>query len=207
MEWALKFEGINDYASFSDYTLPTNADIILDIIFTANTGGFSFVLNGYDSGDPNRFYFGTSSNGSSLFMRCGNASTSFGAISFGTRKTYTIEKRVNSWEVFDGVTSLGTLGAVVPPNPLRSFSFDGSGFKADIKLISARFIDVDDVEDRHYDATASNHGSGTPALLDTTGGNNATGVNMPTDGSAWINLGGSISIPVIMNQLKNQGIS
>ena len=41
-----------------------------------------------------------------------------------------------------------------------------------------------------YDATASSHASGTPVLTDTVGGNNATGVNMPTDGSAWINLGG-----------------
>jgi len=43
----------------------------------------------------------------------------------------------------------------------------------------------------NYSPTASNHGSGTPILTDTIGGNNATGVNMPTDGSVWIDLGGS----------------
>jgi len=59
----------------------------------------------------------------------------------------------------------------------------------------------------NWNPTASSHAAGTPILTDTIGGNNATGVNMPTDGSAWINLGGGISIPVIMNQLRNQGIN
>ena len=46
----------------------------------------------------------------------------------------------------------------------------------------------------NWDATASSHAAGTPVLVDTTGGNNATGVNMPTDGSAWLDLGGGLSI-------------
>jgi len=42
----------------------------------------------------------------------------------------------------------------------------------------------------NWDATASSHAAGTPILTDTVGGNDATGINMPTDGSAWIDLGG-----------------
>lgn len=41
-----------------------------------------------------------------------------------------------------------------------------------------------------YDATSSSHSTGNPVLTDTTAANNASGVNMPTDGSAWLELGG-----------------
>lgn len=54
-----------------------------------------------------------------------------------------------------------------------------------------------------WDATSSNHGTGTPILSDTISSNDATGVNMPTDGSAWLDLGGS-SIPVIMNSYRQR---
>ena len=43
---------------------------------------------------------------------------------------------------------------------------------------------------RTYDVDFSAPATGTPVLIDTTSGLNATGVNMPTDGSAWIDLGG-----------------
>ena len=43
----------------------------------------------------------------------------------------------------------------------------------------------------NWDADASDHGAGTPVLDDIQSGNDATGVNMPTDGSVWIDLGGS----------------
>lgn len=43
---------------------------------------------------------------------------------------------------------------------------------------------------RDWDATSSFHGAGTPILDDILNGFDATGVNMPTDGSAWIDLGG-----------------
>ena len=42
-----------------------------------------------------------------------------------------------------------------------------------------------------WDTDASSHASGTPVLTETVTGNNATGVNMPTDGSAWVNEGAS----------------
>jgi hypothetical protein len=72
------------------------------------------------------------------------------------------------------------------------------------------FTTTDDSRlNRNYDATASSHSSGTPILSDISGNaQDGTGVNMPTDGSAWLDLGGGgISIPVIMNQLRNQGIN
>lgn len=42
----------------------------------------------------------------------------------------------------------------------------------------------------NYDATASNHGTGQPVVVDTIGNNDATGFGFPTDGSAWVDLGG-----------------
>ena len=49
----------------------------------------------------------------------------------------------------------------------------------------------------NHDATASSHATGTPILSDISGsGLDVTGANMPTDGSAWIDLGGGITATV-----------
>lgn len=59
-----------------------------------------------------------------------------------------------------------------------------------------RYYDTSGVEEKvhDWDATLSDHSAGTVVLTDFgTAGNDATGVTMPTDGSAWINLGGATS--------------
>jgi hypothetical protein len=73
----------------------------------------------------------------------------------------------------------------------------GAGYVSG-NLTQLKFTDfITSANDRNFDPTASSHAAGTPILTDTIGGNNATGVNMPTDGSAWIDLGGGgISIAV-----------
>lgn len=56
----------------------------------------------------------------------------------------------------------------------------------------------DDVLIHNYSAEESDRSNTgqQPVLIDTIGGNNATGVNFPTDGSAWVDLGGGGSIDV-----------
>ena len=44
--------------------------------------------------------------------------------------------------------------------------------------------------DRDYDSTLSSHAAGTVILSEVLNGFDGTGVGMPTDGSAWLDLGG-----------------
>ena len=59
----------------------------------------------------------------------------------------------------------------------------------------------------NWDADSSSRGVGTPVLTDIIGGDDATGINMPTDGSAWIDLGGSgVSVsPDPIDQAQTMG--
>jgi hypothetical protein len=52
--------------------------------------------------------------------------------------------------------------------------------------ISNITYEVNSVVSNSWDAALSSHSTGTPTLIDTVSANNATGVNMPTDSSAWI---------------------
>jgi hypothetical protein len=65
---------------------------------------------------------------------------------------------------------------------------------SNIDIYYAEFTDdLTSSNSRYYDATASSHTAGTPILSETLNGNDATGVNMPTDGSAWLDLGGGLT--------------
>lgn len=72
----------------------------------------------------------------------------------------------------------------------------------EMQLNAVNFYNSSNVLQRNWDADLSVHTAGTPILTNTLGGNNATGVNMPTaalgqPGSAWIDLGGGgISLSV-----------
>ena len=65
---------------------------------------------------------------------------------------------------------------------------------------------IDSLETRILDATASDHSNTgvQPELFDTIAGNNATGVGFPTDGSAWIDLGGSSTNYVVTSSPGEQ---
>lgn len=59
----------------------------------------------------------------------------------------------------------------------------------DLQLID---VEVAGVPTAYFDATASDHSNAgqQPVLVDTVGVYDATGINFPTDGSAWVDLGG-----------------
>lgn len=64
--------------------------------------------------------------------------------------------------------------------------------------------------DVYLDATASDHSNTgqQPVLVDTVGSNDATGLNFPTDGSAWVDLGGgSITGDIINSQSQQDTIN
>lgn len=69
---------------------------------------------------------------------------------------------------------------------------------ANFKLISAEYqSDSDHIRYSPNASDRSNTGE-QPVVVDTIGGNNAIGVGFPTDGSAWVNLGGAEE-PTVVN--------
>lgn len=86
-----------------------------------------------------------------------------------------------------------------PIDPIVSLNTASASLGVDSKV---EFLKVDGK--LHLDATASDHSDtgAQPVLVDTIGNNNATGVNFPTDGSAWVDLGGGI---VGINQFEYGG--
>jgi len=94
-------------------------------------------------------------------------------------------------------------------NHVGTVSFDtvgafNSAFFANIEVKSVELIDgATPANNLTLDANASNHGPGTPVLVDIVGTNDATGFNMPTDGSAWIDLGGIIQAAQYNRRLRN----
>lgn len=197
MAWALKFDGVNDYAEFGSPTAQVT-DGYVEICFIARTTTASFYRLLSDelagSGD-HRVILET--NGDRLIVRSGGSTNATwsnvlpGGISDGD-------------EIIVRVATSGTVAKVATVNgvgqgsqntnetSLRLWEFIGvnsNQFSAqDLKYI--HLVDNIGSNDADWDATASSHASGTPVLTDTISGNDATGVNMPTDGSAWLDLGG-----------------
>lgn len=189
MAWALQFDGINDRADFSEITL---------------SGDFTIVFTGvrFESLSSNHFIIGHSSITSSWVGKFNN---SFRARingqdailptppSTGIDYDITVSRVGTTVTISEPTLGSGTAfnGTDAVFNQLGRFQTrDDWLFDGRVQIVSVTNSTVN----RNWDASASSHAAGTPlipvCLTDTIGGNNATGVNMPTDGSAWVDLGG-----------------
>lgn len=113
---------------------------------------------------------------------------------------------VDGVTVFNGAILAGT--SRVNGELFRVFARGGGAYAPSDTQAGNTQVYIDDVLVRDYDFDGSFHGAQSPLTVDeTVSSSDLTGVNMVTDGSAWIDLGSDVSIPVIMNQLRNQGIN
>ncbi len=175
MAWALQFDGVDDYISLPITNMGANA--ILELKFS------DYVNN------PSRmsYLFWWVSYGFRIRV------TSSGVFQLYDNSHYTAY--LDGEEVVSNVTLMPQDSGVihtlrlefVSDRKIRDIMADNNGNDtAKIKLHSLSVSGLFDL-----DATASDHSAGgQPVLKDTVGGNNATGVNFPTDGSAWVDLGG-----------------
>ena len=206
MAWALQFDGVNDYASAANWT-PTGANYSVEVEFstTQNSAAWSglFTVESYNDNQG----FGLMIRGGSLALHIldeagnknpvtitGTSSASDGGLHIAKVVVSPIETKV----YLDGdLKHTDSRVPVLSSHPIvfgarNGNSGSGATDYLDAQIKSWLFIDDSDaLNNRNYDAASSSHAAGTPVLTDTIGGNNATGVNMPTDGSAWIDLGGS----------------
>lgn len=211
MAWALKFDGVNDYAELATTIIPSDwdgGDWVVECLFqsfrTISDNCFALAGNGIND----MFGYHYNSGTQSLGWRQDGTWVYFGSgidpitspIKVKVERIGSVTS-VYSDDVFLGTSSRsrfgftqflgGAIRGAAGPN------FPTAQEVQYIKLQSTNF-------DHYLDATASSHSAGTPILVDTVGTNNATGVNMPTDGSAWIDLGGGGTQLLVDNSSQEQ---
>lgn len=149
----------------------------------ASTRGFQLrddMMRMYSGGYGGIFYFNTA---------------------WGDNETRVIEATIRNGSLeIDYVEVDGAAGTLSYPSSIN-FASDyftsgtrrGGATPNNVNFLKIEYVDLTtSANNRTWDATASDHSAGSqPVLTDTVGGNNATGVNFATDGSAYIDLGGS----------------
>jgi len=204
MAWALRFDGVNDYATLS-LAAPQSGYFTAEIVpefGSLSDGNYKlYVRNDNSGGRPNWYINLTKSSGVttavSLFADVTtvnftpiDVSSAFNIDLTSDSSTREVSLTINgtvaftNTTVFDGRLSYSSIiaiaGAASRSLPLLLKTYEYGSYTTAGGKVQTAFLD----------ATASSHAAGTPILTDTIGGNNATGVNMPTDGSAWVDLGG-----------------
>ena len=191
--WALQFDGTNDSATHTGFSIGSGDDFSLRIKASAlSTASHTRWIGGntLSSSNPRVIYL--ANTGAVRLTFSGNVNYEW-AISLDVTVLQEIEFRRSS-----GALDLYVAGV------LQAGGFTGNtGEFLSSKVIGGNFtgvtqegqleyiqLDINATPVHDWNATASSHASGTPVLTDTIGSNDATGVNMPTDGSAWIDLGG-----------------
>lgn len=195
MTWALQFDGVNDYLTVS-LSNPISANQPFEIEVRATVPSNYSRPFGSSAGNSSRLLIFNSTNEVRLTDSFG-VSVSFVAPSytktdFNTFKFIRDSSNNVSFYLNDVFVSTKALSGAFAVNQIGRQSTSGYT-KGDIEFI--RFNEGG-TDTNYWDATASSHAAGTPILIDTIGGNNATAVNMPTDGSAWVDLGGGGATPV-----------
>ena len=185
MAWALQFDGQNDYADIStpiDLTGDFTIEFELDLSASRNDG---FI----ESSTGTNNFFGKLNN-NSIYCRLGGQTITYSQTPPpGVNKYKWIKSGNNITCYFNGVVKNSST-TFTGGSTLNRFGRFQGGSNMLGQLLSCTGVDSNGAS-FNYDPTSSSHAAGTPILTDTAGGNNATGVNMPTDGSAWVNLGGS----------------
>jgi hypothetical protein len=196
MSVSLKFSN-QSYLTFgSTVTVPSNADFAFKYKVTYPSIGQ--LLNTDASGQ----YFVKINNTTTILMRFGSNTCYFSldtAIVVGETYVFSIVRRSGVLSIVDeSDASLGSASA----NITDSFTFTRFGrntsgtffnlftgelfyFKYYSDADQATLVGEWDASNSDINSTGSQ-----PVLVDSIGSNNATGVNFPTDGSAWVDLGG-----------------
>lgn len=190
MSWVIQTDGVNDYLSITQVGLVGDFKLVFtDFRFIGDPAvGFGAIIGRVSA--SNNFFITRDTDKWQLRINGVDANFTFVNVPPSqTRETLTIERiGSNATLTFGGNNSTVACGT-------GTFDFDGFGrvnttLLKDIEYGIIEAFDSTSTLIHKWDATPSNHGSGTPLLLDTVGSNDATGVNMPTDGSAWVDLGG-----------------
>jgi len=183
MAWAIQTIRGGGYLTFNTSYQPVNGDIITwGGSVDSSTATWQFFVNTYTSGND-----WISLSAGKLYMRVNGVSkTGTTVVADGTYFEFKLEVTATEYICYiDNIEQFRFSTATVI-DPILGLSHASAALGVSSK---AQFLTV--AGKHNWDATASDHSAGSqPILTDTIGGNDATGVNFPTDGSAWVDLGG-----------------
>lgn len=211
MAWALTLGSARSLSIDTPFYLPTNCDLEIDMAWNAISSNYEMIFGTWADGGEGTskgvWYFGKyigTDGRLTIYNRQNGARNKSLAneIVVDQYVKFTLERRGNSIRVLaDGaevVAPITFADGDLDIYPIRCISKSNNSeeYHADVSVKSATLKNIDTATTINlWDATASDHSNTgvQPALLDTVGGNNATGVGFPTDGSAWVDLGGDVS--------------
>jgi hypothetical protein len=190
MAWGLEFDGVDDYAAWSGGSAK---DFIATGDFTI-TGTFTYtedatnrrVIDG-SGGSSNLIIMRT---GGLLWARVGSTSNIvLSGFSDGETINFTLS-RASGTVTFTAnaettnVSNSNTLSLRYMSSPQVQYKGIISALNMDASATGGHVYTFD------FDGSDHSNTGLQPVVLETTEGNDATGANMPTDGSAWVDLGG-----------------
>ena len=197
MTWALQLDGINDYLSIVETSIPEGEDGSIRLIFRLSSA--SNYRNVFGNISDNNSVFRIANTVNNAYLKTESATshtlTYITPLVVGDWYDYTLTKSSGVWDLVDSQTliSVVTSPSAVDNSELKVQQLFRRAakeyFHGDIQLLDIS-ASITTANNRVWNATDSSHATGTVVLVDTVGANNATGVNMPTDGSAWVDLGG-----------------
>lgn len=210
----LKFDGITNYAQITE-VLYTATQWFLEISFKLDpldAVNSPYFPMGSDSGRA-RAQFRTTSDTNTLLLYRWNAANSSATASGGVRdgNLHTIKYRFDGTDMFvsvDGGAETSTSAAGRTFDELIYLGRNQSTYsKIDInRIVYAEGANGAEIIVNDWNADLTNRTTGVPVLEDTVGGNDATGQNMPTDGSAWSDLsstGVTATITEVLNSYED----
>ena len=195
MAWALQFDGVNDYALFNTKVSESSTKWRLEWRAKSDDPSTAKRIIAKISGSTDYIATRHTSTQEQITTEFNNVTY---VITGGTKVTddgqfhdYSLVADGINLEYFVDGLSKGTVAGSPIFEDFDCIGRGGSSYYAgQVEYFKYYDTSSSDVLKFNWDATASSHASGTPILTDTIGFNNATGVNMPTDGSAWVDLGG-----------------
>lgn len=192
MSWALNFNGINNHVLIDCAELGGSWSVRFKIKDNGSQSGTHYRIANEGVGNTGTTLDVAKDGSGVRFSRSGSP-YNFTGLSFNPEDEIELiytSGGSNNFELLVGGVSQGTLTV----NKWCEFGVLGYAWSTSggYQLEYFEFTASNPENSRMYDATASNHNNTglQPVLVDTINSNNAIGVNMPTDGSAWIDLGG-----------------
>lgn len=191
MAWGLKFDGVNDYVSgLGFYSTGGAWELKFTIIEFLSAGPYYRIFGGTSASESaNRIY--TTKNSLTL-NSSGPAYTWNGLALEDTEITIVYDGSASGLELFVDGISQGVSGSGTVLLSLNLMGVNFNSYSSQVMGVVSFTDYATPSNSKNFDPTASDHSNTglQPVLVDTIGSNNATGVNMPTDGSAWVDLGG-----------------
>ncbi len=207
MAWALQLDGANDFCTIEETSIPQGEDGSVRILFRLSST--ATARNVFGNIGNNNSIFRVANTMSSVLVKpesgVGHTLNYITPLVIDTWYDYTLTKTNGVWDVIDTQTQSSVLtgASSVDDTEMKIQQLfrrrTKEYFHGDVQILEVAAVSTT-VNNRDWDATTSNHGAGTPVLVDTIGGNDATGVNMPTDGSAWIDLGGGSTLTATVTE-------